>query len=103
MGGPVTQDITHKPAAPRLEAMPANRTTAPGRTQAMKAHSTWNAASAAKNTPDGNQSRQCIGVTATWIAPAPRDAIAAQRAASRLSVFFKSFNATRTTVAEQSK
>lgn len=57
-------DITHKVAAPAFPTIPAARTTAFGRDQAMKAHSNWNVASAAKNTPEGTQSRQCIGVTA---------------------------------------
>lgn len=90
----MTQDITHNPAAPALAAIPAARTTGPGRRQAAMAHSSWKPASVAKNSPEGIQSRQCIGVTATWITAAPSEAIAAQRAASRLSVFLASLVAT---------
>lgn len=63
-GSPAVQDMTHNAAAPTLAAIPAAKTTAPGRDHATKAQISWNAASAAKDNPDGNQSRQCIGVTA---------------------------------------
>ena len=59
------QDMTHSAAAPALAAIPTAKTKVPGRDQATKAQISWNVASTAKNTPDGNQSRQCIGVTAT--------------------------------------
>jgi hypothetical protein len=58
------QDMTHSAAAPALAAIPTAKTKVPGRDQVTKAQISWNAASAAKDNPDGNQSRQCIGVTA---------------------------------------
>jgi hypothetical protein len=70
-----------------LPATPAASTNVVGRDQAKKAQINWNTAIDTKNTPDGSQSRQCIGATAKWITAAPRDAVAAQRAAKRLSVF----------------
>lgn len=100
-GDPTRQDVTHNPAAPRLAAIPAASTRVPGRDQATYAHRSWNVARAAKNTPDGNQSRQCIGTTAKWITAAPSEATAAQRAARRLSVFVRSrVAATEPTVTE---
>lgn len=93
--------MTHNAAAPALAAIPAASTSVPGRDHATKAHRSWNIASAAKTYPDGNQSRQCIGVTAKWIIAAPREAIAAQRAANRLSVFVTSLVPTTSTVARQ--
>lgn len=90
--------MTHKAAAPALAAIPAARTQVPGRDHAKKAQISWNVASAAKNTPDGNQSRQCIGTTATWITAAPSEATAAQRAARRLSVFVVSLAAIASTI-----
>lgn len=57
------QDMTHKLATPALAAIPPARTTVFGRDQATKAHSSCKVARTAKNAPDGNQSRQCIGVT----------------------------------------
>ncbi len=93
--------MTHNAAAPALAAIPAASTRVPGRDHATKAHRSWNTASAAKQAPNGNQSRQCIGVTAKWITAAPREAIAAQRAANRLSVFVISLVATTSTVARQ--
>jgi len=94
------QDVTHNAAAPALAAIPAARTKVPGRDQATKAQISWNMASAAKKTPDGNQSPQCIGVTAKWITAAPSEATAAQRAASRLSVFDASLVATSSTITQ---
>ncbi len=94
------QDVTHNAAAPALTVIPAASTRAPGRNQATTAHSSWKIASAAKNNPDGNQSRQCIGVTAKWITAAPSEATAAQRAARRLSVFVISLGDTSTTVTQ---
>jgi hypothetical protein len=70
-----------------LPAIPAASTNVVGRDQAKKAQISWKAAIDTKNTPDGSQSRQCIGATAKWITAAPTDAVAAHRAASRLSVF----------------
>ncbi len=62
-GGPTMQDITHNPAAPKLTATPAASSTVFCLDQAINAHSSWKPARTAKNTPDGNQSRQCIGAT----------------------------------------
>ncbi|MCV7218354.1 hypothetical protein H7J51_24110 [Mycobacterium crocinum] len=61
-------------------------TTIVGRDHAMNPQTNWNTAMDAKNNPDGSQSFQCIGVTAKWMTAAPIDAVAAHRAASRLSV-----------------
>lgn len=58
------QDVTHNAAAPALAAMPAARPQLSGRDHATAAQTSWKVANNAKNTPDGNQSRQCIGVTA---------------------------------------
>ncbi|BBZ66630.1 hypothetical protein MINS_20590 [Mycolicibacterium insubricum] len=73
-----------------MATIPADSTKAPGRDHAKKAQTSWNVANAAKKTPEGNQSRQCIGVTAKWMTAAPKEATAAHRAASRLSVLVTS-------------
>ncbi len=48
----------------------------------------------AKNSPDGNQSRQCMGATTMWIVAAPTEAIAAHRADNWLSVLIASLAVT---------
>ncbi|HNM85785.1 MAG TPA: hypothetical protein PKI77_14825, partial [Mycobacterium sp.] len=95
------QDITHNAAAPALAAIPAASTNDWGRDQARKAQTSWNVASPAKNNPEASQSRQCIGVTAKWMTAAPSEALAAQRAASRLSVCFVCLLAMATTLPAQ--
>ncbi len=61
----MTHEVTHNAAAPILAAIPAANNQVWGRDHTAIAHTSWKVASPAKNTPDGNQSRQCIGVTAT--------------------------------------
>ncbi|MCX6480769.1 MAG: hypothetical protein NTY24_10360 [Mycobacterium sp.] len=80
-GAPAVCAHTHSAAAAPLTTIPAASSKTGGRVQARIAQISWNTAMVAKNNPDGIQSRQCAGVAAKWITAAPREAIAAARAA----------------------
>ncbi|EHB55257.1 OmpA/MotB domain protein [Mycolicibacterium rhodesiae JS60] len=97
-GAPAVRDITHNAAEPALPMTPTASSNRVDFDHATNPHINWNTAIEAKNTPDGSQSFQCIGTTAKWMTAAPIEATAAQRAASRLSVFLTSLTSTASTV-----
>ncbi|GLP78263.1 hypothetical protein TUM20983_53730 [Mycobacterium antarcticum] len=94
-GAPAVRDIAQIATAQTLAAIPAASTGVVGLASTIRAQINWNTAIETKNSPEGSHSCQCVGTTAKWMTPAPREAIAARRPASLLSDLVARLDGTR--------